>query len=231
MERPDQSAMLHDIAFETRATSGYTGISHLSARVVEALESVNRADFVPEALRPYALANRPLPIDAGQTISQPFMVAIMTELLQPGPDDTMLEVGTGSGYQAAVLSRLVERLYTVEVIPALAESASARLARLGYRNVTCHCGDGAVGWSDHAPYDGIVVTAAAPEVPRPLLAQLKVGGRLVIPVGPPFHLQTLYIFERLPEGLFQSRELFGVAFVPLTGDHQGRRVTPSSGVG
>ncbi len=182
-------------------------------RVLEAMRSVPRHRFVPEGVRESAYRDRPLPIGQRQTISQPYIVAVMTELLDPQPGDKVLEVGTGSGYQAAVLSGLVAKVYSIEIIPKLAEGARAALAAGGYRNVEVITGDGYAGLSKHAPFDGIVVTAAPEEVPGPLIEQLALGGRLVIPVGG--WSQDLRVLERTEEGV-RTTTLFPVRFVPLT---------------
>ena len=187
--------------------------------VLGAISRVDRHRFVPENQRREAYANHPLPIGYGQTISQPYIVALMTDLLEPADDDVVLEIGTGSGYQAAVLAELVERVYSVEIVEPLAEQVRARLARLGYDNVTTKLGDGYYGWPDHAPFDAIVVTAAASHVPPPLIAQLKPGGRMVIPVGGRFRVQSLLLIEKNKDGSVQSRQIAAVRFVPLTGDH------------
>jgi protein-L-isoaspartate(D-aspartate) O-methyltransferase len=171
---------------------------------------------MPLAARPYAYANGPAGIGHGQTISQPYIVALMTDLLKPEPDQVMLEIGTGSGYQAAVLSRLIRQVYSIEILAPLAEQARSRLKRLGYNNITLRQGDGYHGWPEHGPFDGIVVTAAATHIPPALLEQLKPGARLVIPVGTPFLHQELIVVERRPDGSFDSRDILGVAFVPLT---------------
>jgi protein-L-isoaspartate(D-aspartate) O-methyltransferase len=173
---------------------------------------------VPPAQVPYAYENRPLPIGHGQTISQPYIVALMTDLLEPGPDDVALEVGTGSGYQAAVLSPLVGHVYTVEIIEPLANQAAARLDRLGYDNVTTTLGDGYYGWEEHAPFDKIIVTAAASHVPPPLIEQLKPGGKMVIPVGGRFMTQLLLLLEKTSDGEVIARQIGAVRFVPLTGE-------------
>jgi len=183
-----------------------------SPRVLEAMRSVPRHRFVPEAVREKAYEDRPLPIGHRQTISQPYIVAVMTELLDPEPGDRVLEIGTGSGYQAAVLSGLVEKLYSIEIIPELAEGARSALAAGGYENVQVITGDGYAGLPDEAPFDGIVVTAAPEEVPAPLIEQLAVGGRLVIPVGG--WSQDLRVLERTEEGV-RTTKLFAVRFVPL----------------
>ncbi len=173
----------------------------------------------PDRLRKEAYENHPLPIGYGQTISQPYIVALMTDLIQPDPDDVVLEVGTGSGYQAAVLAKLIKRVYSMEIIEPLAEQASKRLERLGYSNVETKLGDGYFGWEEHAPYDAIIVTAASSHVPPPLIQQLKPGGRLVIPVGGRFAIQYLLLIEKTEEGDIMTRQIAAVRFVPLTGDH------------
>ncbi len=188
-------------------------------RVLAAMRSVPRHLFVSVAQRDLAYEDRPLPIGQGQTISQPYMVAVMTELLEPSPGDRVLEVGTGSGYQAAVLSRLVARVYTVEIVPELAESARQGLRAAGYDNVEVIAGDGFRGLPEQAPFDGIVVTAAPEQVPEPLLEQLAIGARLVIPVGE--HEQWLKVLERTPTGI-ETRTLFEVRFVPMTGEAEER---------
>lgn len=199
------------------ATSGMADHHRLNPAVLEAMSQVPRHLFAPEDQQSRAYDNRPLPIGHGQTISQPYVVALMTHLLQPKKDDVVLEVGTGSGYQAAVLSRLVRHVYTIEIVPALAAEAERRLRTLGYGNVTVRHGDGYAGWPAHAPFDGIVVTAGAERVPPPLLRQLKVGGRMVIPVGSSWTGQELLLIEKRPNGQIQSRNMGDVLFVPLTG--------------
>jgi protein-L-isoaspartate(D-aspartate) O-methyltransferase len=179
-----------------------------------AMRTVPRQEFVPASSGADAYGDHPLPIGHGQTISQPYIVAFMTEALGLKKDAIVLEVGTGSGYQAAVLAQIAERVYSVEILPALAEEARARLARLGYRNVQVRVGDGYQGWSDAGPFDGIIVTAAAPRVPDPLKAQLKDGGRLVIPVGD--ESQELMVVTRRGDA-FEERRILPVRFVPMTG--------------
>lgn len=186
--------------------------------VLDAMERVPRHEFVPSQYRSQAYADHPLPIGFGQTISQPYIVALMTQLLELKPGHRVLEVGTGSGYQAAILGEIVAEVYTVEIIEALAIQARERLARLGCGNVRVRCGDGYFGWEEHAPYDAIVVTAAAREIPPPLLAQLKDGGKLVVPVGPPGGYQTLWEITK-KKNKVHKRNVTGVLFVPLTGDH------------
>ena len=185
-------------------------------RVLAAMRAVPRHLFVPPGQRANAYDDRPLPIGEDQTISQPSLVALMTHLLRPKSGDVMLEVGTGSGYQAAILSRLVGRVYTIEIVQPLARRASDRLARLGYRNVRVRHGDGYAGWPQHAPFDGIIVTAGAPHVPRPLVDQLKPGGRMVIPVGPDGSVQHLMLITKGRSGAVNRRTIIPVRFVPLT---------------
>jgi len=187
--------------------------------VLQAMNRVERHLFVPPHLRGEAYANYPLPIGYGQTISQPYIVALMTDLLEPSPGDIVLEVGTGSGYQAAVLAELVQHVYSIEIVEPLANQVSERLARLGYDKVTTRLGDGYYGWEEHGPFDGIMVTAAASHVPPPLIEQLKPGGRMVIPVGGQFLTQYLLLIEKTAEGDILSRQIAAVRFVPLTGEH------------
>ena len=186
--------------------------------VLAAMREVPREEFVPADLAGHAYDDNPLPIGEGQTISQPYMVAYMAEALELGCADRVLEIGTGSGYAAAVLSRLVAEVHTVERIATLATTARERLGSLGYANVSVHVGDGSLGWPEHAPYNAIVVTAGAPRVPQPLLEQLVVGGRLVIPVGSHPRLQTLVRVRRVGEDDYRHESHFGVMFVPLIGD-------------
>jgi protein-L-isoaspartate(D-aspartate) O-methyltransferase len=188
----------------------------ISARVLGALGQVPRHALVPERLRPLAYADRPLPIGFGQTISQPYIVALMTELLATSPDDRVLEVGTGSGYQAAVLSHLVSHVYSIEIVKPLAERAARDLERLGLTNVTVKAGDGYKGWPQHAPFDGIIVTAAPMTVPPPLVEQLKPGGRLVLPLEERYGRQFLMVLEKGRDGKIARRKVIEVRFVPLT---------------
>ena len=185
--------------------------------VLEAMRSVPREAFVPPELADEAYADGPLPIGEGQTISQPYIVALMVEALELRGGERVLEIGAGSGYAAAVLAEIAAEVYTVERHAPLAEEAEARLRRLGYQNVHIRVGDGSRGWLDHAPYEGIVVAAGAPEVPEPLKEQLADGGRLVIPVGRGRTLQDLIRLRRLSETEYQREELGGVRFVPLVG--------------
>jgi protein-L-isoaspartate(D-aspartate) O-methyltransferase len=213
--------MLRDIEDEVRYTRELVGRDALDPRVMAAMAEVPRHEFVPGHEQRYAYANGPLPIGHGQTISQPYIVALMTDLLDCGPEARVLEIGTGSGYQSAVLSRVVKQVYSVEVIGDLAAQAGERLARLGYANVLTRQGDGYLGWPEHAPYDGILVTAAAPSVPPALVEQLGAGARLVTPVGPPYGHQELLVIEKCADGSIRSRSLLGVAFVPLTRPRPG----------
>ena len=210
--------MVQLIEQDVRETGTYLKKDHLDFRVMGILAQVPRHRFVPTRLQDQAYDNRPLPIGHGQTISQPYIVAIMTDLLEPRPDQLALEIGTGSGYQAAVLSRLVSRVYTMEIVEPLGEQARQRLQRLGYDNVEVKVADGYFGWEAHAPFDIIIVTAAASHVPPPLVKQLKPGGRMVIPVGSRFMTQQLLLITKDLEGSLQIRQILPVRFVPLTGD-------------
>lgn len=217
----ERSALLEQIDTDFVATEDYTGRARIDPRIRKAMAEVPRHLFVPPAEESLAYVNHALPIGCGQTISQPYIVALMTDLVKTHPDHVVLEVGTGSGYQAAVLSSLVRQLYSIEVIEKLATSAAERLRHLGYDNVEVRAGDGAAGWPEHAPYDGIIVTAAAREVPPALVEQLKTGGRLVIPIGGP-NGQDLRLLEKQSDGSVKSRSVIPVAFVPLTGGDQER---------
>lgn len=214
---PDIQRLIQDVELEVQATRYFTGISQLDDRVMKAMATVQRHEFVPADLEYRAYDNGPLPIGHGQTISQPFIVALMTALLQPKATDTVLEVGAGSGYQAAILSKVVKQVYTVEIVAQLAEGAKKRLEHLGYANVEVRCGDGYAGWPEHAPFDGILVAAAAPHVPQPLVDQLKPGGRLVVPLGQPYGPQDLLVIEKASDGSLDRKSVLPVAFVPLTG--------------
>lgn len=215
----NREQMLRDIEREVDYTSRMIGRTAFDQRVMAAMRQVPREEFVPDSERRFAFDNGPLPIGEGQTISQPYIVALMTDLLEAADDGSVLEVGTGSGYQAAVLSRVVARVYTVEIIEPLCLRAEKTLRRLGYDNVECRCSDGYRGWPEHAPYDGILVTAAAPHVPKPLVDQLKPGARLVIPVGQPYSYQELMVVEKSVTGEVRQHNVLGVAFVPLTRDY------------
>jgi protein-L-isoaspartate(D-aspartate) O-methyltransferase len=182
--------------------------------VLEAMIKVDRHKFMPENLKVFSYADEPQPIGEGQTISQPYIVALMTELLDPDPEDRVLEVGSGSGYQAAILAELVRHVYTLEIIPALAKRSGDLLTKLGYTNVTVQTGNGYEGWPEEAPFDKIIVTAAPPSLPKVLTEQLKTGGRLVIPIGDIY--QVLYLVTKDESGC-HSREVIPVRFVPMTG--------------
>jgi len=212
--------LLARVVAETRETGDLTGYPVLSERVLEAMTAVPRHCFVPAAQRDWAYADMPLPIGRGQTISQPFIVALMTELLELEPDAVVLEIGTGSGYQTAVLARLARWVYSVERVPELAEAAAHRLQGLGYDNVTIRAGDGGQGWEEYAPFDGIIVTAAAADIPPALARQLKPGGRLVVPVGPPGYTQDLRLLRKDEQGVVRGRSVLPVVFVPLVRDRE-----------
>ena len=183
--------------------------------VLKSMKTVKRHLFVPENNVPNAYEDRPLPIGYGQTISQPFIVAYMTEVINPKPEYKVLEIGTGSGYQAAVLAEIVKEVYTIEIIPDLGNAASARLKKLGYNNVNVKVADGYFGWPEHGPYDAIIVTAAAEFVPPPLIEQLKEGGKIVIPIGSPFMNQMLMLIEKKGKKI-TTKNLMPVVFVPFT---------------
>lgn len=185
--------------------------------LLEAMAQVARQAFVPPAERPFAYQDRPLPIGHGQTISQPYVVALMTQLAHLHPSDKVLEVGTGSGYGAAILSQLAREVHTIERLEPLFQKAKATLAHLGYHNVHCHLGDGSLGWSEAAPYDALLVTAGGPQLPKQLLDQLAVGGRLIMPIGLGLN-QTLVRATRLSHTSYQTEELEAVRFVPLVGE-------------
>jgi protein-L-isoaspartate(D-aspartate) O-methyltransferase len=209
--------LLAEIEQEMRETAQWTGRAALSPRVAAAVAKVPREAFVTPGSEAAAYENRPLPIGHGQTISQPFVVALMTELADLQPEDTVLEVGTGSGYQAAILAELVRQVYSIEAIPELAARAAAALAGQGYTNVELRTGDGGLGWPERAPFDAIVVTAAASEIPPALIEQLRPGGRMVIPVGPRHGDQELLLITKDAAGNVTRRSVLPVAFVPLTG--------------
>ena len=212
----EHAAMMAEIEAEMRETARLTGRARLSPRVAAALAKVRRVAFVPPNAANVAHANRPLPIGHGQTISQPFIVALMTELLDLEPDDKVLEVGTGSGYQAAVLAELAREVCSIEVIPELARGAAAALASEGYTSVLLRTGNGALGWPEQAPFDAIIVTAAGPEIPPALIEQLRPSGRMVMPVGPHHGDQDLILLTKNAAGNVTRRSVLQVAFVPLT---------------
>ncbi len=213
-----RAAMVDEVRFFATLARD-SGKEVLDEDVMQVLGTVERHEFVPAHQKPFAYENRPLPIGHGQTISQPYIVAIMTELVKPDRYATVLEIGTGSGYQAAILAKLVDHVYSIEIIEALADEASARLSRLDYDNVTTKLGDGYYGWEEHAPFDAIVVTAAASHVPPPLVRQLRPGGRMIIPVGGQFMTQQLLLLEKTEDDEIITRQIAPVLFVPLTGEH------------
>jgi len=215
----ERAGMIRAIEDNVRETSLHLDKEALDPAVMAAMGKVPRHLFVPVELMGVAYANRPLPIGHGQTISQPYIVAVMTDLLKIGKDDRVLEVGTGSGYQAAVLAELAKNVYTIEIIEALGVTAKSRLKLNGYHNVHVRIGDGYYGWQEHAPYDAIMVTAAAGHVPPPLIQQLKPGGRMMIPVGSRFMVQQLVLVEKTLQGTLTTRQIMPVRFVPLTGRH------------
>lgn len=212
-----RAQMLREIEAEVRSTSRWIGKSVLDRRVMDAMTHVPRHEFVPADMIHLAYQNEPLPIGFGQTISQPYIVALMTDMLGPQDSDVVLEIGTGCGYQTAVISELVKQVYTVEVIRQLGEQAKDRLTQLGYRNIEFRVGDGYSGWPEHAPYDAIIVTAAAEAIPEKLIEQLKPGGRMAIPVGTLHRGQTLLLVHKKESGTVDQKEILPVAFVPLTG--------------
>jgi protein-L-isoaspartate(D-aspartate) O-methyltransferase len=208
--------LLDEIELDMKATAGATGRSRLDPRVAAAMGKVPRERFVPSDFADRAYENRPLPIGHEQTISQPFIVALMTELVDPKPTDRVLEIGTGSGYQAAVLAELVARVYTIEIVRPLGERAARVLNALGYGNVEVRIGDGYLGWPEAAPFDAIVVTAAPDHMPQPLIDQLAPGGRLIAPIGSRFGIQQLQLLRKDAQGRAVTRSVLEVRFVPLT---------------
>jgi protein-L-isoaspartate(D-aspartate) O-methyltransferase len=206
-----------DISREIMLSRDLAGRGIYDPKVLAAMRQVPREEFVPAELKEQAYGDYPLPIEEGQTISQPYIVAYMAECLELSPDDRVLEIGTGSGYSAAVLSRIAAEVYTVERFDSLALSARERLRRLGYDNISIFVADGTLGWPGLAPFDAIIVTAGAPRVPKPLLEQLAVGGRLVLPVGPDRLGQTLIRVRRNDEDEYMEERLLAVQFVPLVG--------------
>lgn len=210
-----QQRMIEEIESEVAFTRHMIGRDHLDPQVMAAMREVPRDAFVPPDLRDAAFDNGPLPIGHGQTISQPYIVALMTDLLQLRSEHSVLEVGTGSGYQTAILSRLCRQVYSMEVVPELSQAAQRLFLRLGYRNIQTCTGNGYQGWPEHAPYDGIIVTAAAGYIPPDLIEQLKPGGRLVIPVGELYGSQELILAEKNSNGEIHTRDILGVVFVPM----------------
>ena len=211
--------MVADIEDEVQITAKHLDKKSFNKLVLQAMNTVPRHEFVPANMRSVAYENRPLPIGFGQTISQPYIVALMTDLLQPQPGQRVLEIGTGSGYQAAILSQLVAEVYSIEIIEELGKSTTQLLTRLDYDNIKTRIADGYDGWPQHAPFDSIIVTAAISHIPPPLVKQLKNGGRMVIPVGTRFQTQYLTLVEKDKQGKVTTRQLLPVIFVPFTGDH------------
>jgi protein-L-isoaspartate(D-aspartate) O-methyltransferase len=212
----ERTRMVAEIAAMARETGAETGRPKFSDAVMGAMRKVPRHRFVPPMEQSFAYDNRPLPIGEGQTISQPYIVALMTDLLDLKRTDTVLEVGTGSGYQAAVLAELAAKVYSIEIVEPLGKRAAKVLGELGYRSVEVRIGDGYGGWPAAAPFDAIIVTAAPAEVPQPLIDQLKPGGRMVIPVGGSFMAQELMLVHKQPDGSTTTRRTLPVRFVPLT---------------
>ncbi|AHE98142.1 protein-L-isoaspartate(D-aspartate) O-methyltransferase [Thioalkalivibrio paradoxus] len=219
--RQEIDTLVAEVEREFRETAGSTGISAPDARLVDALRRVPRDAFVPDDSARFAWENRALPIGHDQTISQPFVVALMTQLLELNPQSRVLEIGTGSGYQAALLAELAQEVFSVEVVPELARAAAERLQRLGYRNVRVRAGDGRRGWPEAAPFDAVIVTAGAESIPPALIEQLKEGGRLVIPVDSRWFGQDLTLVTRGTDGTVHRRSILAVIFVPLVGGDGG----------
>ena len=214
-----RAKMIDEIEQDVRETSSYINRTELDPRVMQAISVVPRHEFVPGEQQDYAYENRPLAIGHGQTISQPYIVALMTDLIELKQDDRVLEIGTGSGYQAAILAQLTDTVYTMEIIEPLGLQAAKRFKQLGYNNITSRVGDGYYGWEEHAPFDAIIVTAAASHIPPPLIQQLKPGGVMVIPVGSRFLTQQLVLLSKDEKGQVTTKQVLPVAFVPLTGEH------------
>ncbi len=207
--------MVEEVEATYAETRAYTGIAAMSPRVRAAMARVERHRLVPPEQRALAYRNHPLPIGQGQTISQPYIVALSTDLIAPEPQHVVLEVGTGSGYQAAVLAEIVAKVFSIEIISSLGKEAEERLKQLGYKNIEIRIGDGYKGWPEKAPFDAIVVTAAAPRVPQALVEQLKPGGRLVIPVGATGDVQELLLITKNADGSIRQKSILPVRFVPL----------------
>lgn len=210
--------MLDTIQYEAKFCENYTGRASISEPVMQAMQYVDRALFVPAHYQHQAYDNGPLPIGHGQTISQPFIVALMTDLLDLTPESIVLEIGTGSGYQAAILAQLAKQVYSVERIKELAESAQQRFQELSYDNIEVRCVNGYYGWQEKSPFDAIIVTAAASHIPQDLVDQLKPGGKMIIPVGLPYMHQELMLVVKDQQGQTQTNSVLAVAFVPLVND-------------
>jgi protein-L-isoaspartate(D-aspartate) O-methyltransferase len=213
----ERQALVEVVRADSQVAEQY-GAPAISEETLAVIGRVPRHEFVPESQRRFAYENHPLPIGAGQTISQPYIVALMTDLADISKEETVLEIGTGSGYQAAVLSEVAGHVYTIEIVEMLGKRATADLERLGYDNVSVRIGDGYAGWPERAPFDAILVTAAPDEVPQPLIDQLAVGGRMVIPVGGEYEVQTLRLFIKEADGILTAKNVIPVRFVPLTRD-------------
>ncbi len=224
-----QKHMLDTIRQEAKFTASYTGRETFDERVMQAMQAVDREAFVFVSDKDLAFEDSPLPIGYGQTISQPYMVALMTDLVDVTTEDVVLEIGTGSGYQAAVLSRLVRQVFTIEKIPELAESARQRLKALGYDNVEVRSGSGYHGWKEKAPFDAIIVTAAATHIPQSLVDQLKPGARMVIPIGLPYMHQELMLVTKGKSGTTHTDSVLGVSFVPLVMADDEDSINPYDG--
>ncbi|AGA91628.1 protein-L-isoaspartate and D-aspartate O-methyltransferase [Thioflavicoccus mobilis 8321] len=218
-ESAERDALIREIERGVFETQFALGTDHLDPAVLAAVRAVPRHAFVPSELRQQAYRDHPLPIGGGQTISQPYIVAIMSHLLGVGPGDRVFELGTGSGYQAAVLAEMGVEVYTVEIVPEHAERSARLLAELGYERVQVRVDDGYLGWPEAAPFAGIIATAAADHIPRPLIDQLAAGGRLVMPVGGDGRIQQLTLIEKLPDGDLHQRTILPVRFVPVTGEY------------
>ena len=214
--RKDLMKLIDEIKVEAKLTAGSTGRAEFSARTYQAMLDTPRHLFVEDSHQPYAYDDRPLPIGFGQTISQPYIVALMTDFLDLKKEDRVLEIGTGSGYQAAILAHLAKTVYTIEIVKQLSEKAKARFAKLGLKNIEAKSGDGYAGWPDKGPFEAIIVTAAASHIPPTLLDQLAVGGRLILPVGLPMQTQSLTVVHKTEAGL-ETKQILPVQFVPFTG--------------
>ena len=213
----EREALVAELREYSRLSESY-GAPPIRESVLTVIGNVPRQEFVPDSQKRFAYENRPLPIGADQTISQPYIVALMTDLAGIEANEKVLEIGTGSGYQAAVLSELASEVYTIEIIESLGERAASDLERLGYDNVSVRVGDGYAGWPERAPFDAIIVTAAPDEVPQPLIDQLAVGGRMVIPVGPEYDIQVLQLLTKESDGEVTVDNITAVRFVPFTRD-------------
>ncbi|MFO7734622.1 MAG: protein-L-isoaspartate(D-aspartate) O-methyltransferase [bacterium] len=217
IEKKDSSMDIYKKKRETMVEKQIVGRGVKNKRVIDAMLAVSRENFVPEKMKPYAYYDRPLPIDSEQTISQPYIVALMTELVSPSPEDKVLEIGTGSGYQAAVLAEITDTVYTIEIIKNLVDIASENIKNAGYENIKIRHGDGYKGWPSEAPFDSIMITAATKKIPEPLIKQLKEGGKIVMPLGQPGGMQELIVGVKKGDKL-ETETVTAVRFVPMTGD-------------